>query len=67
MKQTVNSVGVSGPRKKRRSVAQILRESYALIAKDEVTLMAVKMVLGSAIQYSKSLLSKLDGMEVVWG
>jgi hypothetical protein len=52
MKQIVNSVGVSGPQKKRRSVAQILRESYALFTKDEETVMAVKMVLGSAGRYS---------------
>jgi hypothetical protein len=53
MKQMVSDGGVNGPRKKRRSVAQILRESYALMTMDEETLMAVKMVLGSAIQFSK--------------
>jgi hypothetical protein len=36
----------------RKSVAQILRASYALFAKDEETVMAVKMVLGSAIRSS---------------
>ena len=53
MKQMVNIAGVSGPPKKRRTVAQILRALYALFAKDEETLMAVKMILGSAIQSSK--------------
>lgn len=50
MKQPVNKVCRSGPRKRRRSVAQILLASYALFAKDEETLMAVKKVLGSASQ-----------------
>jgi hypothetical protein len=52
MKQMVNSVGGGGPQKKRKRVAQILLESYALFAKDEETLVAVKMVLGSAIRSS---------------
>jgi len=50
MEQMVN---IAGPPKKRRTVAQILRALYALFAKDEETLMAVKMILGSAIQSSK--------------
>jgi len=47
MKQGVNRISGSGPQKKRKSVAQILRASYERFAKDEETHMAVKMVLGS--------------------
>jgi hypothetical protein len=48
MKPSVNRISGSGPQKKRRSVAQILRDSYALFAEDEETLVAVKLVLGAA-------------------
>jgi hypothetical protein len=50
MKQTIKGVGGSESQKKRRSVAQILRESYALFATDEETLMAVKVVLRSGVR-----------------
>jgi hypothetical protein len=47
MKQRVNKINGRAGQGKRISVAQILRASYALFAKDEETYMAVKMVLGS--------------------
>jgi hypothetical protein len=52
MKATITRISRSEPQTKRKSVAQILRASYALFAKDEETVMAVKMVLGSAIRSS---------------
>jgi hypothetical protein len=46
MKQMVKRIRTSEPQKRRKSVAPILRASYALFSKEEETLMAVKMVLG---------------------
>lgn len=46
MKQMVKRSRSSEPQRRRKSVAQILRESYAFFSKEEDTLVAVKMVLG---------------------
>jgi len=50
MKRSVARAAGSGQRKRRKSVAQILRASYERFANDQETMMALKAVLGQGVK-----------------
>jgi len=50
MKQSVARAAAGAQRKRRKSVAQILRASYERFANDKETLTALKAVLGQGVK-----------------